>query len=102
MVDGTDSPSSHPSSLSLGSSSRELETEEEVGFDGSVLDDDTVESSGDGNCEDWLEKEDALSHSIDFQKDPIWILGAEQVGFRFFFFFFHFLRGLIVLLIGFL
>ncbi|OVA15676.1 Glycosyl transferase [Macleaya cordata] len=29
-------------------------------------------------CEAWLEREDAISYSRDFHKQPIWISGAEQ------------------------
>eukprot|EP00268_Persea_americana_P035211 TRINITY_DN3477_c0_g1_i3.p1 TRINITY_DN3477_c0_g1~~TRINITY_DN3477_c0_g1_i3.p1 ORF type:complete len:487 (-),score=87.80 TRINITY_DN3477_c0_g1_i3:319-1779(-) len=66
--------SSHSSSLS--SSSKVLETEEE-GFDVSVLDDETAEG-GDGNCEELLEREDAVLYSRDFKKDPIWVLAPEE------------------------
>lgn len=32
-------------------------------------------------CQDWLEKEDAVPYSRDFQKDPIVVSGIEQVSF---------------------
>ncbi|GMI78783.1 fucosyltransferase 11 [Hibiscus trionum] len=30
------------------------------------------------SCEEWLEREDALTYSRDFAKDPIWVSGADQ------------------------
>ncbi|TYH90394.1 hypothetical protein ES332_A13G045700v1 [Gossypium tomentosum] len=30
------------------------------------------------NCEQWLEREDAVVYSRDFSKDPIWVSGTEQ------------------------
>ncbi|MBA0843041.1 hypothetical protein Goarm_000261, partial [Gossypium armourianum] len=30
------------------------------------------------NCEQWLEREDAVVYSRDFSKDPIWVSGSEQ------------------------
>ncbi|KAE8698620.1 Fucosyltransferase 12 isoform 2 [Hibiscus syriacus] len=45
---------------------------------------DEVEVAGDQNsvtesCEEWLEREDAVVHSRNFSKDPIWVSGNEQV-----------------------
>ncbi|KAL4384041.1 hypothetical protein GQ457_15G013860 [Hibiscus cannabinus] len=30
------------------------------------------------SCEEWLEREDAVTYSRDFSKDPIWVSGADQ------------------------
>lgn len=38
---------------------------------------------GAGDCEEWLEREDAVTYSRDFEKDPVLVSGAEQVGFPF-------------------
>lgn len=40
---------------------------------------DSGESGGGENCEVWLEKQDAVSYSRDFQKDPILVSGVEEV-----------------------
>lgn len=34
---------------------------------------------GSDSCEEWLEKEDTVAYSRDFQKEPILVSGAEQV-----------------------
>lgn len=31
------------------------------------------------SCEEWLEREDSVTYSRDFAKDPIYVSGAEQV-----------------------
>ncbi|KAK4769295.1 hypothetical protein SAY86_027445 [Trapa natans] len=31
-----------------------------------------------GSCEEWLEKEDRVVYSRDFNKDPIWVAGGEK------------------------
>lgn len=31
------------------------------------------------SCEEWLEREDGVNYSRDFEKDPILVTGAEQV-----------------------
>lgn len=36
-------------------------------------------SETDGSCEAWLEKEDSVSYSRDFKKDPILVLGPDEV-----------------------
>ncbi|XXG60967.1 hypothetical protein AAC387_Pa04g2740 [Persea americana] len=33
---------------------------------------------GAGDCEEWLEREDAVPYSRDFEKDPVLVSGAEQ------------------------
>ncbi|KAE8707241.1 putative fucosyltransferase-like protein [Hibiscus syriacus] len=51
------------------------------GFDGEKF---AIEALGGGqnlvkeSCEEWLEREDALTYSRDFAKDPIWVSGADQ------------------------
>ncbi|XP_027112491.1 glycoprotein 3-alpha-L-fucosyltransferase A [Coffea eugenioides] len=35
-------------------------------------------SEVENTCEEWLEKEDSVAYSRDFQKDPIFVTGAEQ------------------------
>ncbi|KAI4298457.1 hypothetical protein L6164_032014 [Bauhinia variegata] len=37
------------------------------------------QNSETGSCEDWLEREDAVTYSRDFSKEPILVVGAEQV-----------------------
>ncbi|KAK8636436.1 hypothetical protein V6N13_124182 [Hibiscus sabdariffa] len=37
------------------------------------------------SCEEWLEREDALTYSRDFAKDPIWVSGADKVSSSFIF-----------------
>ncbi|OIS98227.1 putative fucosyltransferase-like protein [Nicotiana attenuata] len=32
-----------------------------------------------GSCEEWLEKEDSVEYSRDFDKDPIFVHGGEKV-----------------------
>ena len=55
----------------LVSSSNFLETSDEVPVAG---------SGGDGeSCEEWLEREDRVVYSRDFQKDPILVIGGHQV-----------------------
>lgn len=74
------SSSSSSSSSSVGGKS--------VEFDASGRDGKWVEV---GDCEEWLEREDAVSYSRDFRKDPVFVAGADQVGFPFWvFFFFYF------------
>lgn len=34
-----------------------------------------------GICEEWLEKEDAVTYSRDFQKEPILVSGSDEVSF---------------------
>lgn len=31
------------------------------------------------SCEDWLEREDAVTYSRDFNKEPVYVSGADQV-----------------------
>lgn len=49
-----------------------------------------VRARSENTCEEWLEKEDAVTYSRDFQKEPIFVTDAERV--RSFFFFSSYLR----------
>jgi glycoprotein 3-alpha-L-fucosyltransferase len=41
--------------------------------------DKTNGTSESDSCEEWLEKEDAVVYSRDFDKDPVLVAGAEKV-----------------------
>lgn len=41
------------------------------------------------SCEAWLEREDAVTYSRDFVKEPVFVSGAEQVYFVLLIIFFH-------------
>lgn len=47
------------------------------GLDGIGSDD------GGESCEEWLEREDSVVYSRDFEKHPVYVTGAEQVPFSF-------------------
>ncbi|KAF8410061.1 hypothetical protein HHK36_002583 [Tetracentron sinense] len=36
-------------------------------------------NTGPDDCEEWLEREDAVAYSRDFRKEPIWVSGDEQL-----------------------
>ncbi|XP_042502295.1 glycoprotein 3-alpha-L-fucosyltransferase A-like [Macadamia integrifolia] len=38
----------------------------------------TDNKNGTENCEEWLEREDAVNYSRDFQTEPIWVTGRDQ------------------------
>ncbi|XP_058097158.1 glycoprotein 3-alpha-L-fucosyltransferase A-like isoform X2 [Magnolia sinica] len=63
-----------PSTVSSSSSSSTSAAEEEES-DASGPDDERAKPS---NCEDWLEREDAVPYSRDFRKDPIFVSAAPQ------------------------
>lgn len=49
------------------------------------------------NCEEWLEREDAVTYLRDFVKEPVFITGAEQVYLiLLIIFFFHVLLRLVI------
>jgi glycoprotein 3-alpha-L-fucosyltransferase len=41
------------------------------------------------SCEEWLEREDAVTYSRDFVKEPVFVSGADQVYLILLIFFFH-------------
>jgi glycoprotein 3-alpha-L-fucosyltransferase len=41
------------------------------------------------SCEEWLEKEDVVTYSRDFVKEPVFVSGADQVYLILLIFFFH-------------
>lgn len=69
------------------SSSSSLEGREPMEYGASGNEEKLV---GAGDCEEWLEREDAVTYSRDFEKDPVLVSGAEQVGFPFWVFLFLF------------